>query len=182
MMSSTTLPPPARLSLFLVTLLVFTGLVVSVGTPTAAAKPCWERVIDEWINNGRIVARYSPACLRASLEHVPEDVRAYSDFEEKIKQAIQESLRFRRLEMSEGAAATTRAQERQVERLENEERTAAERREESPIERALRYRNEDASSIPLPLIVLAGLALVLMTAGAAGIAQRKLQARKARSR
>jgi hypothetical protein len=172
--------PPARLLPVFVALLLATAAFVSVAAPpAAAAKPCWERVIDDWIDNGRIDGYFSPACLRAALRHVPEDIRAYSDFEEKIRQGIQGALRVRVLEGRTGPAS--RADRAQVERLrENETSPAGAGNDEGPIERALGYRNEDASSIPLPLIILAALALVLMAAGAAGVAQRKLRARRSR--
>ena len=51
-------------------------------------------------------------------------------------------------------------------------------RDEGPIQSVLGYRASDADSIPIPLIVLAGLALLLMAAGGAGFAARKLQARR----
>jgi hypothetical protein len=172
--------PPARLFPVFVALLLTTAAFVSTAVPTAAAaKPCWERVIDDWIDNGRIDGYFSPACLRAALRHVPEDIRAYSDFEEKIRQGIQGALRVRVLEGRTDAAS--QAERAQVERLrENEESPPGAGTSEGPLERALGYRNEDASSIPLPLIILAGLALVLLAAGAAGVVQRKLRARNAR--
>jgi hypothetical protein len=194
-MSRAISPPVARLCVLLIALLASMGFLASLGTPSAAAaKPCWERVIDDWIDNGRIDARYSPACLQASLQHVPEDVRAYSDFEEKVKQAIQSSLRLRELEQvgggssgetpseTPGATETTgQAQRDQVERIQDEEQAAATPSDDGPIEKTLGYGNEDASSIPLPLMILAAFALLLLAAGASGIAHRKLQARKARS-
>jgi hypothetical protein len=194
-MSRAISPPVARLAVLLIALLASMGFLASLGTPSAAAaKPCWERVIDDWIDNGRIDARYSPACLQASLQHVPEDVRAYSDFEEMVKQAIQSSLRLRELEGSSGGSSgeapgatpgaepsATQAQRNQVKRIQNEEQNTAAPSDDGPIEKAFGYGNEDASSIPLPLMILAAFALLLLAAGASGIAHRKLQARKARS-
>jgi hypothetical protein len=192
-MSRAISPPVARLCVLLIALLASMGFLASLGTPSAAAaKPCWERVIDDWIDNGRIDARYSPACLQASLQHVPEDVRAYSDFEEKVKQAMQSSLRLRELEQVGGGssgetpsetpgATPSKAQPDQVERIQNEEQAVATSSDDGPIEKAFGYGNEDASSIPLPLMILAAFALLLLAAGASGIAHRKLQARKIRS-
>ena len=179
------LPTPARLTLFLAVLLASTAVVLSVGSPKAsAAKPCWEQVIDDWTDNGRIDLSYSTSCLQASLSHVPEDVRAYSDFEEKVRQAIQATLRERRLQQVSGEAPTTsQAQRNQVEQIEEEERTPArEPDDKGPIRDALGYGTTDASSVPLPLIILAALALVLLSAGAAAVAHRKLAARRVRSR
>lgn len=183
--------PPARLLVFLAGLLAAVGLLISFGTSTAsAAKPCWERVVDDWTANGRIVGVYSNACLQAALNNVPEDVRAYSDFEERVKQARQDTFRARTLQGTSAGTGTTpttsgTAQPRmdKVKEVEPDVAgvTEADTDAAGPIPKALRVGTTDASSIPLPLVVLAGLALLLMAAGAAGLAQRKLAARKIRS-
>jgi L-aminopeptidase/D-esterase-like protein len=184
--------PPARILVFLAGLLAAIGLLISLGTSTAsAAKPCWERVVDDWIDNGNIDATYPPACLQAALKNVPEDVRAYSDFEERVKQARQNAFRDRFLQGTGGGgtgtapstSGTARPRVDKIQEVEPDVASAAEAEADSagPIPKALRTGTTDASSIPLPLIVLAGLALLLMAAGAAGFAQRKLAARKIRS-
>jgi hypothetical protein len=178
---------PARLLLFFAALLASSAFLVSLGVSSAAAaKPCWEKVIDDWIDNGRIDASYSPACLRASLDHVPEDIRAYSDFEEKVKQAIQLSLRVQRIPQSSTGGNPElgrEARRSQVERLEDEERTPPRQPDnDGPLRDALGYGTTDSSSIPLPLIILAALALILLSAGAAGVAHRKLAARRIRAK
>jgi hypothetical protein len=184
-MSRATAVPPARLVILLVALFAAAALLLSAGTPAAsAAKPCWERVVDDWIDNGSIDAAYSPACLQAALRNVPEDIRAYSDFEERVKQARQDALRNRFLQGSGGSGetqGTSPGRERRLDRVEEVEPDVREP-DGGPLQDALSYGATDATSIPVPLMILAGLALVLMTAGGAGFAHRKLQARKARSR
>jgi hypothetical protein len=182
-------PPPGRLFLVLLTALIAAAGVASAGAETAsAAKPCWERVFDDWID-GRIDGVYSASCLQAALRNAPEDVRAYSDFEELVKQARQDALRSRFLQGSgsgggtspgttPGASEPDRMQEEQVEEVEPNVRKDDRK---GPIGEALGYGTTDASSIPLPLIVLAALALLLLAAGGAGLVHRKLQARKTRS-
>jgi hypothetical protein len=181
-MSLATALPPARVFVFFAGIFAALGLLLSLGTSTAsAAKPCWELVVDDWIDNGRIDGIYSHACLQAALKNVPEDVRAYSDFEERVKQARQDSFRARTLQGT-SAGPTPSDSPTGVTQVQAVEPDVNVRPPDGgPIKSALRTGTTDASSIPLPLIVLAGLALLLMTAGAAGFAQRKLAARKVRS-
>jgi hypothetical protein len=162
------------------------ALLLSLGTSTAfAAKPCWERVVDDWIDNGQIDGAYSPTCLSAALKNVPEDVRAYSDFEERVKDARQNALRDRFLQGTGGGGptettSTTPRNPRNDEVVEVEPKVDAPSR--GPLRDAFGAGTTDARSVPLPLMVLAALALILMAAGAAGFAHRKLQARRIRSR
>jgi hypothetical protein len=184
-MGKTALMPPRALALlhvrfaaFLLVLLA-SFLLFLVSTSTAsAAKPCWERVVDDWVDNGRIDGAYSPACLQAALQNVPEDVRAYSDFEERVKQARQDAFRNRLLQGRSSepptSAGTSRGRGQEVKEVEPRVREP-----DGPIPSALRRGTTDASTIPLPLIILAALAFVLMTAGAAGVMHRKLRARRA---
>src|SRR5918992_4388377 len=85
-MSRATSPPPVRpLAALAAVLLVVTGAALGVGAaPAEAAKPCWERVIDDWVDNGRIDGVYSSSCLAAARKHVPEDLRTYTDIIDKI--------------------------------------------------------------------------------------------------
>ena len=119
-------------------------------SPAAAAKPCWELVLDDWADNSSIERPYSVACLREALDRAPEDIRAYSDIEDQIRQALREAA-VRRPQSSSGS--------------------------EGPIEQALGMDTNDARSIPIPLIVLAACASALLVAGGAGMAARKLRRR-----
>lgn len=126
-------------------------------TPASAAKPCWERVVDDWTDNTSIDGAYSIACLQAALERVPEDIRVYSNFEEQILQARQ------------SAARQLQRAERPVRALEPEPRGL--------FDSALSAGAADSGSPPTPLIVLASVALFLLIAGAAGLLGRRLRIR-----
>ena len=72
------------------------GLVAASVSPSSAAaagKPCWERVIDDWLDNGTIDGQYKPACYQQALKHVPEDLRDYSNITDAISAALSASLR-----------------------------------------------------------------------------------------
>jgi hypothetical protein len=117
-------------------------------SPASAAKPCWERVLDDWSDNASIDRPFSVACLQQALDRAPEDIRAYSDIEDQIRQALRDTVV--RRPQSSGSA-------------------------EGPIDQALSVDTNDARSIPLPLLVLAGCASALIIAGGAGMAVRKLR-------
>ena len=85
---------PAATTLALLALVA--GLAAALVTPSSAAaagKPCWERVIDDWLDNGTIDGQYKPACYEQALKHVPEDLRDYSNITDAIQAALNGSLR-----------------------------------------------------------------------------------------
>ena len=88
-------------------------------------------------------------CLKQTLDRAPEDIRAYSDIEDQIRQALRDTV-IRRPQSSTGNP-------------------------QGPIEQALSVDTNDARSIPIPLLVLAACASALLIAGGAGIAVRKLR-------
>jgi hypothetical protein len=164
--------PPNRWPLFgvwLATALFAATLFVGVA-PAAAKTPCWKRVVQDWYADERIDGRYSAACLNEARQRVPEDVKVYSSFDEQARQARQASAR--RL-ASAGSSPRERSGGPQV-------------RESSP-DRGLfkeafdKTTPRNADSVPLPLLILAGLALALMAAGAAGLVARYVRARRARA-
>jgi hypothetical protein len=189
MSRATPLPPARRLLILFATAFVAMSAALSLGTAQAgAAKPCWERLIDDWVDNGRFDGTYSAACIEQARNHLPEDIRAYSDIEEKI-----DGLRLlaARSNTNDGDGngslkgptpskpSTTPTDDQPTQAEPNPD---AGTRNSGPFVEALNPNTNSADSIPLPLILLAGLALLLMAAGATGIAHRKLQARRANVR
>jgi hypothetical protein len=177
-MPRATSPPAARLlAVFATSVVVATGTLLAVGTPRAeGAKPCWERAIDDWVDNGRIDGVYSASCITAARNHVPEDIRAYTDIIDKL-----DSYRLNTVRSLESTTAPDAKPTRGNRRTPTPEPEASNGKDEAPLPYVLGKGTTDASSIPVPLMVLAGLALLLMAAGAAGFAQRKLQARRGSS-
>jgi len=184
----TTFPSVRSLAALAATILAATGTALALAAPAAqAAKPCWERVLDDWVDNGRIDGVYSSSCLEAARRHVPEDIRAYSDFEDRIDEAMQA----RAIQSAGGGGGNPTPPEKTTTGGNGSSKpqpepqpkadTGSGPRDEGPISAVLSTGTNDANSIPLPLIVLAGLALLLMAAGATGLVARKVQARRSRS-
>ncbi len=73
--------------------LVFAAAVLASGAiadRAQAAAPCWERVIADWSDNGRVDHTYPLACYRDAVNHMPEDLRAYSSAPDEIDRALAE--------------------------------------------------------------------------------------------
>ena len=144
----------------------FGVLALSVGAAAASAKtPCWSQIQNEWVNNQRIAPTYTLHCYREAIAHVPEDLRQYSSIEEDILAARQLAARQgRTLQGRQSAQSSTAA-------------------ENDPDQTLFtkgfdKLGPDNADSIPLPLLILAGLSLLLIAAGAAGLVTRRVRARK----
>jgi hypothetical protein len=144
----------ARATILLAVLL--TAVLLAPGR-AAAATPCWKQIVNDWSADGSIDKTYSVNCYRDALKNLPEDVRDYTSLGDDIQSALQ-------------AAASSRAPARQL---------------AGSAGRSLQSRDisslgpSNADSIPLPLLVLAGLASLLLAGGAAGAVSRRLDARRA---
>lgn len=175
-MSRPPLVPRARtLAVFAAATLVVLAALLSFGATTAvAAEPCWKRALDDWSDNGRMDDVYSQDCIQAAIDNLPEDLRIYSNAPEIIGGARQPSVRDRSIQGTTGSPSTTETPTRRVSEV--EPKTGP--KDEGAFGSVLGTGTTDASSIPLPLMILAGLALALMAAGGVGVAHRKLAARR----
>ncbi len=176
------IPPRARalaspaLPVRLVGLALLLALaMLLVGTKPAAAKtPCWKQVVQDWFEDARIDRTYPRHCYSDALRNVPNDVKDYSSFEEDVKSALQRASRDRSLQSSDGGASQpTRGQKRVGDTNE------AEPRPEYFKKAFDKLGPREADSMPIPLMILAGLALLLVAAGGAGLVSRRLRARRA---
>ncbi len=160
---------------------LFIGLaaffVLLVSAPASAAKPCWKQVLEDW-TDGKIKTTYAPSCYDDAIKNLPADVEIYSDAVDAIEAARNERLR-------RGAQRSPESAE-----LGNEtgtDETAA----PSPaddgdngggqgvVPEVLNAGNRAVDDVPLPLLLLSGVALLLMAAGGAGLLSRHLKERQA---
>jgi hypothetical protein len=154
-------PPSWPVRLFgLALLLAAAALLIGV-QPAAAKTPCWKTVVEDWFDDSTIDRVYERHCYRDALENVGEDVRVYSSFEEDIKAALQRVSRADVRELS-GVGGSGGDQPPQGLFKDAFGKTTP--------------RNAD--SMPIPLLILGGLALLLIAAGAAGLLRRRLRARR----
>ncbi len=170
---------PAAITLALLALVA--GLAVAVAMPSSAAaagKPCWERVIDDWLDNGTIDGQYKAACYQQALKHVPEDLRDYSNITDAISAALSGSLR---AGSGTGDASHTGSGSG------NGSSNAGKNRQTQGVPTQSLYSKgidslgtTKASSIPIPLLVLAGLGALLLVSAGGLAANKRLKARAPR--
>ena len=177
----------AKLSVFPALL---AGLVLLLALPgqAAAAKPCWERVIDDWLANGTITGTYKVSCYQQALKHVPEDLRDYTNVSDAIAAAMQDRLRGNGPGNGSGTSTGTGSSTGSSSNNPANPPDANTSRKLQVAPPRSYYRKAidnlgttSADSLPIPLIVLAALGtlLLLSAAGLAGAKRyRSVQARR----
>ena len=161
---------------------LFAGLVLMLAMPgqAAAAKPCWERVIDDWLANGTITGTYKVSCYQQALKHVPEDLRDYSNITDAINAAMLATLRGTpgNGNGSGGTGSGAGPGSNPGNPSGGSSKAEKNRRLQATPERSYYRRAIDnlgttsADSVPVPLLVLAGLGTLLLLS-AAGLAGAK---------
>ena len=159
--------------------------------------------MNDWYD-GRIDEAYLPKCYRDAIKNLPDDVRTYSDAAEELRRHLLQAIRKnggKPLDLvppqgrgdgprdgSPGGTGTgTGTGETTPIGGNNGDDGGGNGVEAAPpgddggdggLFGFLRPSNAD--SVPLPLLVLAGLALLLLAAAAVGFATRRVQARRVR--
>jgi cobalamin biosynthesis Mg chelatase CobN len=165
-------------------------LTLGIGSATAATT-CAKKVIADWYKDGRVDGTYPLHCYEEAIDALPEDVVQYSSAKDDIERALQDALREgappgqpepstpEEPEEEEeptdtGAVPPSNPDEPTTGPTAGDDKEAGEPESLAPTEST----SSDASSVPLPLIVLGALALLLLAAGGAGYLNRRLQARR----
>jgi hypothetical protein len=166
-------PPRWPVRLFGLALLLAAATLLIAARPAAAAKtPCWLNVVQDWYADGSIDRVYERHCYTEALKNVGEDVKVYSSFEEDIKAALQRAARANLRSVSSSGSRDGDALAPRVGR--NEPRPG-----DGLFQMAFdKSSPRNADSMPVPLLILGGLALLLIAAGAAGLLRRRLRARR----
>ena len=170
----------------LVLVAAFAALLV-LAAPAAAAKSCGRQVIDDWYEDGRVDGTYALHCYDDAIDSLPRDVRDYSSAKEEIQRALQSRKRGKpappaKTDPTPGETSATPPDEPGDEPTDTSGAPPSTGPtdgddggpEASPVDNA----SDSASSVPIPLLVLAGLALLLILGGSAGYLIRRYQARR----
>jgi hypothetical protein len=173
--------------------------LAAAGTAAAGStSTCGKQVIDDWYDDGRVDGRYALRCYDDAIKALPRDVRDYSSAKEDITAALNAARR------GDPAppATTDPTPGEPVSNVQDPDDFDGDgvSNEDDPtpgVQRDLPNANPDepdegddepevigdvdtsrSDSLPLPLLVLAGLALLLVAAGTAAYLVRRLQARR----
>jgi len=153
-----------------VLLTAFVSLLVATA-PASAAQSCGRQVIDDWYDDGRVDGTYALHCYDDAIEILPRDVRDYSSAKEDIERALTAKLRG-----EPAPPATTDPSPDNEEPGPTPPGTDPPTGPDGP--EATPPLGESASSVPIPLLILAGLALLLVVGGSAGYVIRRIQSRR----
>jgi hypothetical protein len=174
------------------TLLVLTlasaGLAVGTASATAAT-PCWKAVLSDWFADGRIDQTYPLSCYREAQRHLPPDAKAYSGAEDDIQRALLAAIRVDKEGGSGGGGSATGGggggstpSSGGPLRSPSDPRgsgTSGESKHRGLVTRWFdAVGPANAESIPLPLLVLGGIAILLLLTAAASFIFRRLNARR----
>jgi len=174
----------------------------AVGVAPAAAKgkpACWKVLINDWYD-GRIDGIYPIHCYRDALKHLPADVDTYSSARDDIKQALQKRITQGGSGGGGGGSAAGGAGGGGANGGGNGGGSSGgggtsgggaggsggsggagggNADSSGPIPNAIdNLGPHKADSLPVPLIVLGGVALALMAAGGAGFVARRSRLRR----
>ena len=167
-------------------LAVATGLALSAATaaPASAGTPCWKTLINDWFD-GKIDNTYPPHCYTQAIDHLPRDVHTYSNAADEIRAAMFAMLR----QKGDGAppsgptSASSGSTGESTQTSSDPSATPTAPKAEEPkrglITKAIEWLGpSDASAVPLPLLILAGVAFLLLAAAGGSLINRRLQERR----
>jgi hypothetical protein len=182
---------------------VATVVLVTHAGPAAAATPCWKKLLNDWYD-GRIDNVYPIHCYQDTLKHLPADISVYSSAREDIQRALQ-SARAKLLKGQQPAGPNALVPAQTTPRTSTQTTTTGQTTTSAttggsgpggtdaggggttlPGNKpppglpgvAQQLNSSSPSSIPVPLLVLGGLALALVAAGAIGLVVKRSQGRR----
>ena len=146
------------------------GLVVlALAGPAAAATSCGKKVLQDWFDNGRVDKLYDLHCYEDAIDLIPADIRDYADAEDVINRALQGALNGK---LVPGGPDPTPDSDRPEDGSGGGPGDSGSGDAEATPE----IDGSGASSVPIPLLVLGGMSLALLAAGALGYVSRRRHA------
>jgi hypothetical protein len=158
--------------------------------PAQASTPCWKLLLNDWYD-GRIDQTYPVHCYRDAIKHLPSDVQTYSSAHDDILRALQSAIAKQKKahktvgvntlvppQKGGGSGTGTSPRDSGSGGTGTTTATTSEPGRTGSGGLAGKVGSDSPSSVPVPLLVLGGLALLLVAAGAAGLVAKRVQARR----
>ncbi len=163
----------------LLLLLVLAAVAVPVAIPATAgaAVPCRNKIYNDWYGDGKIASTYPIACYRDALKHMRAGDTIYSSLSDDIHSALQAAI-----ERSHGKAHVPLQVGKGLSRLGPSGVLVADhtkkshdppKNDTSVASGPVADSGSSSSGVPLPLLVLGGVAILLAAAGGLGMIARR---------
>lgn len=148
--------------------MIVAAFSLALPVTASAATPCWLKVYEDWREDDRIDGQYPLSCLEQAMARLPADLRDYSDFPDAVSRARRTTARLNRDERNERSVGPVG---------QGDDTTP----KSGLFDEAIgKLGPENADSAPIPLLILAGLAMLLIAAGAGGLIARRVQGKRVR--
>ena len=151
------------------------GALAQPARAVSAGTPCWKLLLNDWYD-GRIDGSYQRHCYNDALKHLPADVSTYSSAHDDILRALQSAIAKAR------ATGHTLGPNTMIKPPAGPKGgktgTTPQTGRKKGTGLADKLNPSSPSSLPVPLLILGGLALVLVAAGGAGLIAKRIQARR----
>jgi cobalamin biosynthesis Mg chelatase CobN len=164
---------------------------IASGAAMAKTKPCAKQVVADWYDDGRVGKIYPLDCYRQAIASLPSDVLDYSNAKEEIGRALAFAKQGKPdpggedptpPTTSTGTPATDTSSTDASSGVATvngpggpREVTTDQPQTDAVTQTATQTTDTSGpSSVPIPLLVLGGLAVVLLAAGSAGYLRRRL--------
>lgn len=157
------------------TLVLLAALAFAVPAQAAPA-PCWKRVINDWLADGRIDRIYEDECYAKALAELPQDLEEYSSLADEIQ--IARDFAQRGQKAPDTGDGTGEAGGGAIP-PDDEGGGGGGGESEGWLPTVLKdIGPKNADEVPIPLLVLGGIATLLMAIGAAGMVARRTAHRR----
>jgi hypothetical protein len=168
---------------FIATLLLVSSAVAALSfAGSASASPatkCGQQVLTDWYDNGRIDKLYPLNCYEEAIDEIPSDIGPYVDAEDVITRALQGALHGNLYKGGCDPSADGSPDDCTGGTKGNGNGNPQDPGNPSGSPQAQdtpEVNTSSPSSVPIPLLVLGGMSMLLLAAGALGYVSRRRQA------
>jgi hypothetical protein len=160
----------------LILIVVVAAVAGSVGVETARASTCSQALIHDWYVDGRVDQTYEVHCYREALKNIPEDQIVYGSLRDDLTRALLAVTR----DKGGNVGPHTMVPAAPGSKGDGGDGSGGTGHDEGFFGKLAKALGPDtADSIPVPLLVLGGLALLLIAAAGVSFGARRMQARRA---
>jgi cobalamin biosynthesis Mg chelatase CobN len=186
-LSSPTFGRALRFGVAALTLVLLSGLGAKVAS--AASGSCADQVIADWYDDGRVGKIYPLACYQQAIKKLPPDVLDYSNAKEEIGRALAFAKQGKpdpggqdptppvtttSSTTTETTSTPTTSTDTNTTSTSTTAKTTPETTNVFTPGTTSTTDTSGPSSVPMPLLVLGGLAILLLAAGSAGYLRRRM--------